>query len=405
MIDVFEALSWLNAIDNRSCLDDETRRLIGYATRFTPRDSKVTRILERLRSAAHSWGDAAERGEILLHCAALGYWRGCFVEAARDVGEAILLYDEDEHRRAVALWIQGMAQWQMCENHLAYVNWADARDLFNKRKIFFQNFPQEKARYKSWVRRMNADLVARPEEIWTWLNWFEPSCLRPPTQPIVACMQQKTRQGAYSNIYALMQDLQEATRVSQALYERAEIYLEFGLAIYQMGNTHFAIELLRKSVLNFFPGMGPYHKQTVARAMLGAVEWLHELCRDQADADWDRSYEDFEKLRTCASKDNDETKRDWYTERSASLYEALQERRRGNPKPPPANGCSPENGPARYSAPPGGRTYTYDDLLIKLRRDRAMADRLIEFERKKVPNANRNEWIRRAIERWERDNQ
>jgi len=41
---------------------------------------------------------------------------------------------------------------------------------------------------------------------------------------------------------------------------------------------------------------------------------------------------------------------------------------------------------------------------MKVQWDRAIADRLIEFERKKAPTADRNEWIKRAIERWDRDN-
>ena len=354
------------------------------------------RILERLRNATHSWGEPLEKAEILLHCAAIAYWRGCFCEAVRDIEEALLFYDEDDHRRAVAFWMLGMIQWEMSQNHAAYANWADARKLFEKRKLLFQNFPEEKTWYKNRIRRMSMDLVNHPEEIWTWLNWFELPCLRPPTRQIIDGMQEKIRQHSYSNVYALMTDLQEANRRSQELYERAEIFLEFGLAIYQMGNTHFAMDLLRKSVINFFPGVGVYHKQTVARCMLGAIEWLDELSCNQAEADWVRCIEEFEKLRSLASRDNLELKRDWYTERCASLYESLLEHRRQAPKP-----FSP--GP-QQSTCPGQRTYSYQDLLIKVRWNRGIADRLIEFERKNAPALDRNEHIRRAIERWERDN-
>lgn len=410
MIDVSKVLGWLNAIDNRSYLNDETRRLISFASRFTPRDSKVMRILERLRNAAHSWGDPPQKAEILLHCAALAYLRGCFPEAACDAREAAISYNHDDHRRAIADWILGMAQWKMSQNHDGYENWAEAREIFQKRKILFQDFPDEKAWYRNRLRQMNIDLAARPEEIWTWLNWFERPCLRLPTQKIVDRVQEKIRQQAYSNIYALMQDLQEANRRCEKVYERAEIYLEFGLAIYQMGNTPFAIELLRKSVLNFFPGVGTYHKQTVARCMLGAIEWLNERSRNQADADWTRSIEEFENLRSWASRDNNQTKRDWYTEHRAILYHALLEQRRRNPNPPnpadPGSNFPEEDRPnPQPSAPNAKKTYTYEDLLIKVRWDRAIADRLIEFERKKAPTADRNELIKRAIERWLRDNQ
>jgi hypothetical protein len=46
----------------------------------------------------------------------------------------------------------------------------------------------------------------------------------------------------------------------------------------------------------------------------------------------------------------------------------------------------------------------YQDLLSKVRGDAATAERLIEYERERAPNASREELIRRAIERWEDDN-
>ena len=46
----------------------------------------------------------------------------------------------------------------------------------------------------------------------------------------------------------------------------------------------------------------------------------------------------------------------------------------------------------------------YQTLLAKARNDTELADRLIEFERKRTPYASREELIRSAIVRWERDN-
>ncbi|MBN1935848.1 MAG: hypothetical protein JW934_14355 [Anaerolineae bacterium] len=46
----------------------------------------------------------------------------------------------------------------------------------------------------------------------------------------------------------------------------------------------------------------------------------------------------------------------------------------------------------------------YRNLLVKVHGDHAAAQRLIEFERKRHPNASQADLIRRAIERWELDN-
>jgi len=46
----------------------------------------------------------------------------------------------------------------------------------------------------------------------------------------------------------------------------------------------------------------------------------------------------------------------------------------------------------------------YNDLLQKVGGDRAVVDRLIEFERARAPQSTRRKWIESASQRWERDN-
>ena len=46
----------------------------------------------------------------------------------------------------------------------------------------------------------------------------------------------------------------------------------------------------------------------------------------------------------------------------------------------------------------------YNDLLQKVGGDRAIVDRLIEFERARAPQSTRKTWIQSARQRWERDN-
>jgi predicted nucleic acid-binding Zn-ribbon protein len=45
-----------------------------------------------------------------------------------------------------------------------------------------------------------------------------------------------------------------------------------------------------------------------------------------------------------------------------------------------------------------------NDLLKKVGGDRETAERLIEFERQRLPNATRLTWLQNAIQRWEKDN-
>ncbi len=46
----------------------------------------------------------------------------------------------------------------------------------------------------------------------------------------------------------------------------------------------------------------------------------------------------------------------------------------------------------------------YDDLLLKAGGDPATVERLVEFERREAPEANRTVWLQNAIRRWEHDN-
>lgn len=47
----------------------------------------------------------------------------------------------------------------------------------------------------------------------------------------------------------------------------------------------------------------------------------------------------------------------------------------------------------------------YNDLLRKVGGDRQVIERLIDFERQRLPKANRSTWLQNAIQRWEKDNQ
>jgi len=47
----------------------------------------------------------------------------------------------------------------------------------------------------------------------------------------------------------------------------------------------------------------------------------------------------------------------------------------------------------------------YNDLLHKVGGDREVVERLIDFERQRLPQATRVKWLQNAVQRWEKDNQ
>jgi hypothetical protein len=46
----------------------------------------------------------------------------------------------------------------------------------------------------------------------------------------------------------------------------------------------------------------------------------------------------------------------------------------------------------------------FNNLLLKVGGERVAAERLIDFERRQMPDGNRLRWIENAIQRWEQDN-
>jgi hypothetical protein len=72
-------------------------------------------------------------------------------------------------------------------------------------------------------------------------------------------------------------------------------------------------------------------------------------------------------------------------------------------RPPAPTGASP-TGAAPTGAAPPAREDAYHDLLVRVKFDTGLAERLIEYERKRSPNASREDLCRRAIERLNRDN-
>jgi hypothetical protein len=81
----------------------------------------------------------------------------------------------------------------------------------------------------------------------------------------------------------------------------------------------------------------------------------------------------------------------------------------GAPRPSPRSSSRPRNHGRSTGIPPAlpstpEEAELYIDLLIKAGRDAERVERLIEYERNLAPHAERIELIRRAIERWLKDN-
>lgn len=399
MIDLTETLDWLSAIDDRSYLTDEARRLIREGNTLDRSDRRAKWIVERLRGAGQSSREPLEKAEILLHCAGLAFLHGWHTQAAMDANEALLACQNDEHRRGVAHWILGTVQWKLDQHDRAYTNWVTARKIFGGLQILYQHFPEQRDWYRNGLRQMGAEVVLCPEEIETWLNCFEGSGLGLPTKQIVKRVRANLCKEPYSDLYAFIDELKQAIESSKNAYERGEVCLEFGLALYETKNISSAIDVLRRAVQNFYPGIGIYHKQVVARLMLGAVERLNSSTYNQAVADWKRSIAEFEQLRVWAERDKLQQKKQWYDERLELLRAAFSTRSRR----PRHRKEKPKRSGGGYQGADARGLERFDYFVSLLQGDIEKAKRLVEFEQRQFPRENLSQHIERAIERLLRD--
>jgi tetratricopeptide (TPR) repeat protein len=133
----------------------------------------------------------------------------------------------------------------------------------------------------------------------------------------------RIRQNRFQEVPAALDDLQKITKWSSPVYERAEAFLECGIAYNQIGNNQLAVELLRKAVLDFAPNRGDSHKQTMARWILGAVEWMISTEKNQAIIEWTKCIEELAELGLRATRRNRQNRKRWYADRRAILQAAL----------------------------------------------------------------------------------
>lgn len=437
MIDVFEALSWLNEFDV-SHLSPAAEALVVLSHNVSQTDAQLRTMIRNLEAIANVSRDPLEDTEITLHRAALQYWRRAYPQAIKLARKSLKGLHNDPHREAIAHWILGMALWRRMENDPAYTHWDNARNCFRAALKDSDNRSSNRNWYEERLMKMEIELVCKPEEILHWLNEFEPTNLTEPSVQLVHLIHERIRQRSYPDAFAMLQDLQEVNRWSKDLYERAETYLECAFFSYQMGDLSAAVELLRHAVVDFFPGAGSNHKHVIARCMLGAIEWMDETTRNNANADWMRCIAQMEELRLKADRDNDQNRKKWYADRRTFLRRALMDRLPSAGPPHrnqgPTASAPPQPEPVAPSGPNGrtdstsreaatiaaqeshqtvtavaepehGQADRYIELLNMVGHDAQVAERLIELARRSAPSAARHELIERAIERLLRDRQ
>jgi tetratricopeptide (TPR) repeat protein len=307
MIKINEALSWLNQFES-----SHLRRTIQSLVKHIkdPATPNATRE------------DLMEYPEVLINCAYAKYDQK-HLNAARDYAvAAIRTYPEGSHRLGVARWIIGIIYWKLPNNTLAYSSWYHARDIFNALAERAVSFKQQRLVdwYHERLNEMNVDLVCTAEEIFTWLDHFEPSHLSTSASQLSKTITDRLERGHFQDVYKLIEDLQTIGRSSSDTLESSEILVESALALYKMGNLNETFTLLKKAIDSFTPLS---HYQAVSRWMLGVLQWNMPTQHNQAIINWEKCLDNFDTLALKADHNNKQDRRKWYQEKRSYMEQAL----------------------------------------------------------------------------------
>ena len=318
-----ETLSWLNQFDD-SHLSNINRSLSRQIQTKKMEKSRLEAIIRGVILQSRSSADSLEYPEALLIAASVLFEYEDFQNANRYALVAIRQYASDEHRQAIARWMSGQTYWKIPNNNLAFAYWFQARELFNK-------LAQESARsgenekagwYRQRLLEMNVELVCTAEELYSWLDIFEPSKLSQPAVQLIESIAKNLEKSQYKKVYGLIDSLEIISKKSSDYLEVAEILIESSLALYKMGNLRDAVTFAQKAI-DAFPPFG--HHQAISRWILGVYQWQMPTEISKAVSNWQKALDIFEELAVKADYKNQQSRKEWYEKQEEYMALAMNQ--------------------------------------------------------------------------------
>jgi tetratricopeptide (TPR) repeat protein len=296
--------------------------------------SKHNQLMEITLAAAEKIVDPLEEAEVKTLCAR-DYWSRrrsdeTLVKALSCLTSAVNIYGNKSeaifmHRCAVTLWLRGIVQWEMNHNYEAYDDWKNACVLFNKlaedsaKRSAMGNKDERVLWYRERLEWMRVSLACTAEEAYTWLNELEPGCLGRDLVEVRNWIVDGIKKPSAINVNQQIRNLMELLARRSNLCEKAEAFLECGLAKYHLQDYGESIQFLQMSVSTYKPDS---HQQMVARWILGIV-MMKDIPRFKDGLqEWVICIEDAGRLEERAHWANDRQRVEWYGEKLAIMKQA-----------------------------------------------------------------------------------
>jgi hypothetical protein len=162
------------------------------------------------------------------------------------------------------------------------------------------------------------------EQVYSWLNKFGSSHLRPASNTLISSMKNALEAGHRTDATGLLQQLEDYACKLRDDAEGVEVLLECADTAERLGNLDKAGTNLVEAVSRAWSDL---HRRAVIQWLLGAVQWRSMPSRQQAVVSWRNSISDFEQLAKKPSIAHQQ--RTWYEDTvcllERNLSEALEE--------------------------------------------------------------------------------
>jgi tetratricopeptide (TPR) repeat protein len=330
MTDFQQALTWLNQFD-RSHLSLQTEPRLKKVK--DPRLSEADRekLMINAQTAGRTASDPLEYPELLVYLAEDQYTRKRFEKAQKYLLDAIQAYTTlsgSEHRTAVTEWLLGIVEWEMKRNLSACNHWRTAREGFTQ--LVLTNvrlgLKDREEWYRQYAYEMSVALGCTPEEGMIWYSFlirFDKNSLGEGLKQLRKKLGKAVAALDYLQVNQTIDRMLGVVKSQGNTFEKAEVYLECGLARYHLLESKEAIRFIEQAIPMYLPGS---HRQAVVRWILGAIQWQDKALADEAIRNWSRSLDDFSTLIDQANWDKAIYQLNWYRDKKKVMKSALNQK-------------------------------------------------------------------------------
>jgi len=324
MPSIHEALSWLNKLEPTH-LPRTTQALLRFISSQQRVDYEHAQLIANAIQNSRSHADQLELPEVMLQIARIEYEQQDYLAALDYAQAASHIYPEGSFRSGVTRWICGMSAWKTGQYRQAFAYWYFGRETMQKLAGAHDCPPGSEAvgGIGQVLLCMNVEMVCVAEEIYTWLDAFEPSRLSGAARHLVNGISDHLERKQIQDVYTLVSDLQSLGSAAADPLEYAEILVECAVALYRMDNHEEAEWLLRQAIESF-PAQS--HQQMVTRWLMGAILWDTPEKHAEALAQWEQCLDGISDLIAESSQNNQPERVLWYRRIRATMSRALDEK-------------------------------------------------------------------------------